>query len=263
MKIGVFDSGVGGLSILSHLQHAYPKATYDYCCDHLHFPYGTKSEDELIPVITDVCSRFAKHAQLDLLVIACNTASTVALQAVRAAVTCPVVGVVPAIKPAATLSKTKCIGVLATQRAVAQPYLQDLIREHASDCIVKMWGSSRLVQLAERKMRGESLDLDEVKHEISNLFVESAKKMDVVVLGCTHFPLLRQELAKVAPWPVTWIDSGEAIARRVQQICLDLTVHGQQSESTGYTTGTVAALWGGQIPQAVQAMGLINWKYLP
>lgn len=274
MHIGVFDSGVGGFSVLEsiqkHLHHT--EAKYFYCCDQAHFPYGIKEESEVVRVATDACVRFVNAAKLDVLVIACGTASTVVLPAVRAQVSCPVVGVVPAVKPAASLSKSKHIAVLSTKATASRPYLKQLISDFASDCKVTVLGSANLVSWAEQKIRGETLDLAGLKEELVSLFQDAAHPVDVVVLGCTHFPLLIPELSSVVPWPVTWMDSGEAVARRVEQLLAGLAeekhlgVLGQKSADGllgfGYTTGDVETLWGKTVPAWVQGLGLKEWKRL-
>jgi glutamate racemase len=154
---------------------------------------------------------------LELLVLACNTASTVALPKLRTSFTVPVVGVVPAIKPAASLTRTRTIGLLATPGTVQRPYIDELIQAHAADCRVLRAGSRRLVELAEKKLRGAAVPPAEVAAELAPLFNASpagASRLDTVVLGCTHFPLLLDELAAAAPWPVQWLDASAGVAAR-------------------------------------------------
>lgn len=231
-RIGIFDSGVGGLTIYQAIQSALPDCQYAYCSDNEFHPYGTKSDEAVALRTVDVCARFVIAARLDFLVIACNTASTVALAALRSKLQIPIVGVVPAIKPAAENSRTGVIGLLATPATIKRPYVDDLIMKFAGHCRVLRAGSSRLVELAEAKARGNPVDSAAVRDEIKSLFVESSRpaqgaqaaqadqsgRLDTVVLGCTHFPLLREDLIAAAPWPVQWIDSGDAIAARVQQL---------------------------------------------
>lgn len=161
---------------------------------------------------------FVRRYQLDLLVIACNTASTVALDPVRAALTIPVVGVVPAIKPAAKQSRTRTIALLATPATVRRPYTRKLVEDFADGCTVLMHGSAVLVELAERKLRGGVLTQAEIAAEMAPLLTGAGgERIDTVVLGCTHFPLLRAELEALRP-DITWIDSGPAIAARVRTL---------------------------------------------
>lgn len=217
-RILIFDSGVGGLSILQEIQQQYPGCTYFYGSDNAVFPYGTKSEDFLINRVDKVLHRMQQESQADIIVVACNTASTVALPRIRERFEQPVIGVVPAIKPAANLSKTKTIGLLATPGTVNRDYTQQLIDDFAHDCHIIKVGSSDLVQLAEDKLSGKSISSSQLE-PIIQPFIEGLEydpnPLDTVILACTHFPLLRDELKNVLPKISFWIDSGHAIARRV------------------------------------------------
>lgn len=221
MRVGVFDSGVGGLSILQAIRDAMVGIELSYCCDNKNFPYGTKTEQEVVEFASGVVQKFYNAAKPDVLVVACNTASTVALPKIRSMIPIPVVGVVPAVKPAAERSKSKIIGVLATPATVSRPYLDSLIHEFASDCRVIKCGSSELVLMAERKLRGEILDLNAIRNEVLPIIEASAQGLDQLVLGCTHFPLLAEELRRVLPPSVQLVDSGQAIAARVQSLLKD------------------------------------------
>ncbi|GIX30552.1 MAG: glutamate racemase [Porticoccaceae bacterium] len=209
----VFDSGVGGLSILAELRRLLPGARYIYGCDNAAFPYGCKDEAFLVARVETVLGRLVEETDPAVVVVACNTASTVALPRIRARVPVPVVGVVPAIKPAAQRSASRVVGLLATPATVARRYTQWLIETYAADCTVHRLGSTELVALAEAFVRGRPVDEAVVAEAIAPLFADP--RLDTVVLGCTHFPLLRAALEAAAPRPVAWIDSGEAIARRV------------------------------------------------
>lgn len=215
-RILIFDSGVGGLSILQALRQKLPGASYFYACDNEAFPYGTKSEEALISRVDQVLKKLELMVSPDLVVVACNTASTVALPVIRSHFKIPVVGVVPAIKPAAAATQSGVIGLLATPGTAARPYTLQLIDDFASHCEVIRVGSSELVEIAEDKLRGKTLNLERVRRIIAPFF--EAEKLDTIVLGCTHFPLLAEELQSSAPRPVKWIDSGEAIARRVESL---------------------------------------------
>jgi len=212
-RVLVFDSGVGGLSILAEIRARVPHCELVYACDNGAFPYGTKGEEELVTRVDWVLKALIRATAPDIVVVACNTASTVALPHVRAHFQKPVVGVVPAIKPAAKLTQSGVIGLLATPATVARPYTLGLIADFASHCTVHRLGSARLVQIAEDKLRGQTPNTAEIRDIISPLFADPA--LDTLVLACTHFPLLRAELEAAAPRPVQWVDSGEAIARRV------------------------------------------------
>lgn len=218
-RILIFDSGVGGLSIVDEIQKKLPFASLIYASDNAFFPYGTKSEAELIIRVDSVLRKIIAVHPVDIIVIACNTASTLTLPHVRNHFQQPIVGVVPAIKPAAVLSKSQVIGLLATPATVTRPYTRALINEHAPHAEVIAVGSSELVQLAEYKLRGEDVTPAQLNTILQPFFLHPRiGEMDVLVLACTHFPLLRNELAAQFSSQVQLIDSGEAIARRVASL---------------------------------------------
>ena len=214
-----FDSGVGGLSVLAPARTLLPHAPLVYAADSAGFPYGTKSEEEIAARVPALLGRLAERYRPRLIVIACNTASTIALSHVRAALDIPIVGTVPAIKPAATLSRTRVIGVLGTEATVRQPYVDNLAAQFAADCTVIRHGSAELVQLAEAKLRGEGVDPARYRAVLDGLFGQAGgDRIDVVVNACTHFPLVKEELAAAAPHPVVFVDGGPGIARRVAHL---------------------------------------------
>ncbi len=211
-----FDSGVGGLSILAPARALIPTAPVIYAADSAGFPYGTKSEAEIAARVPALLGRLVERYRPRLAVIACNTASTIALQHVRAALDIPVVGTVPAIKPAALASKNRVFGVLGTAATVRQPYVDRLAAEHGADCIMLRHGSAALVELAEAKLRGEPLDPAIARTALAGLTEQpGGDRMDVVALACTHFPLVEAELAAAAPRPLTFVHGGDGIARRI------------------------------------------------
>ena len=209
----VFDSGVGGLSVYDEIRQLLPDLHYLYVFDNAGFPYGEKSEEYIVERVVAVVDAITQQHPLALVVIACNTASTVSLPALRARFAFPVVGVVPAIKPAARLTRNGIVGLLATRATVRRSYTQELITQFARECRINMLGSSELVELAERKLHGEKIDKEEVRR-IVQPWLRLPEPPDTVVLGCTHFPLLREELQQVLPEGTRLIDSGAAIARR-------------------------------------------------
>jgi glutamate racemase len=212
----LFDSGVGGLSVLRAVTALLPGAPIVYVADNGGFPYGTKTEAEIATRVPALLGRLTERYQPRLIVIACNTASTIALGAARAALDLPIVGTVPAIKPAAALSKTRAIGVLGTSATVRQPYVDRLSEEFASDCLVLRHGSARLVELAEAKLRGDPTPAEDFAAALAGLFDQpGGERIDTVVLACTHFPLVADELASASPQPVHFVDGAEGIARRV------------------------------------------------
>ncbi|MCL7940671.1 glutamate racemase [Halomonas sp. ATCH28] len=217
----VFDSGVGGLSVVRALRRCLPEAGLAYACDNAMLPYGQREDAWLVQRIQAVCEAAVAASGCSALVVACNTASTLALEALRACLAIPVIGTVPAIKPAAQVSRTRHIGLLATSATVSRPYTLQLIQDFAADCRVTRVAADALVTEAERLVAGERPDRSTLRRSLSPLWDDP--ELDTVVLGCTHFPLLGPWLVDAAPRPVTWIDSGEAIARRVAQVVTTVT----------------------------------------
>jgi len=221
----IFDSGVGGLSVVAKIRERLPELQLTYAADDIFRPYGEKSEAQLKARLPRLLCELTETVNPDIVVIACNTASTTALGEIRAALNIPVIGVVPAIKPAAAISRTKTIAVLGTPGTVQRRYVDELIDDFANDCRVLLQGSVNLVDIAERKLAGQPVDLDWVKTELSPMFSgRHGADIDAVVLACTHFPLLRDELKASVTQSVQWIDSGDAIARRVEDVLKGLTL---------------------------------------
>jgi glutamate racemase len=231
-----FDSGVGGLSVVGPTRALLPTAPFVYAADTAGFPYGTKSEAEIAARVPALLGRLVERYRPRLVVIACNTASTIALATVRSALDVPVVGTVPAIKPAAIASKTRAIGVLGTDATVRQPYVDRLTAEFAGDCTVIRHGSAALVELAEAKLRGHPVAVTDVAAAIAPLFAGDGTRIDTVVLACTHFPLLADELAAAAPHPIRFTDGSAGIARRVAQ--LTVGAHWPQAAPPGIAVVT-------------------------
>jgi glutamate racemase len=219
----IFDSGLGGLSVFREVSARLPGLACVYAADTAFFPYGTKPEEDLVRRLPRLMAALAARYRPDIAVIACNTASTIALPPIRVALSVPVVGTVPAIKPAASMSRNRTIGLLGTPGTVRRAYTDRLIDQFAADCRVLRHGSAELVALAEAKLRRGRVRLDDVRAAVAPLLSDpgadpAAGDMDVVVLACTHFPLLAEELRASFPPGVALIDSGEAIARRVADL---------------------------------------------
>jgi glutamate racemase len=215
----IFDSGVGGLSVLRPIRALLPTAPIVYVADSAGYPYGTKSAAEIAARVPALLGRLAERFDPELIVIACNTASTIALDAVRAALDVPIVGTVPAIKPAAERSKSRVIGVLGTEATVRQPYVDMLTEQFAADCTVLRHGSAELVDLAEAKLRGEAADAGAYRRSLEGLFGQpGGGEIDTIVLACTHFPLVEDELAAASPRRIAFVDGKEGIARRTAHL---------------------------------------------
>ncbi len=215
----VFDSGLGGLSVFREVAAARPDARYVYAADDAVFPYGLHSEANLSARVLSVLGRLILRERPDLVVVACNTASTLVLPRLRERFAIPFVGTVPAIKPACAASTSKLVSVLGTEATVAREYTRALIRQFSEGCEVTLVGARRLAVMAEAVLNGESVAEDEIAREIKPCFVtRGAARTDTVVLACTHYPLLLDRLEELAPWPVKWVDPSPAIARRVMEL---------------------------------------------
>jgi glutamate racemase len=213
----VFDSGLGGLTVLREIVRARHDAHYLYVADDAFFPYGHHSEDEIIGRVVPLIGDLIAEHRPDLVVIACNTASTLVMPHLREHYAVPFVGTVPAIKPACAASKTKRVSVLGTKGTVKREYTKGLIRDFAQGCEVTLVGSAELAALAETALNGGTVSDEAILAELEPCFVggEEASRTDTIVLACTHYPLLLERLNRLAPWPVDWIDPAPAIARRV------------------------------------------------
>lgn len=223
LRVLVFDSGLGGLTVLGSIVEAMPEAALTFVADDAVFPYGSLGEGALIDRVMALMEGLVARYQPAVIVIACHTASTLVLPPLRARwPSIDIVGTVPAIKPAVALSLSRQVSVLATPGTVARQYTRNLVARFAEDCAVTLVGSSSLAPMAEAAMRGETPDDAAIRAAIMPAFVEAeGRRTDVVVLACTHYPLLLQTLQRVAPWRVTWIDPAPAIARRVVQVVAD------------------------------------------
>ncbi|MBF9233435.1 glutamate racemase [Microvirga alba] len=215
----VFDSGLGGLTVFSEVLKARPDARFVYAADDAGFPYGRLSEQTLVARVSTFMERLIELHQPQMVVVACNTASTLVLPHLRARFPLPFVGTVPAIKPAALATKSGKITVLATPGTVARDYTRDLIETYAAGCEVNLVGSRLLAGFAEAELTGAPVSDADLLAELRPCFVEDENgRTDVVTLSCTHYPLLLERMRRLAPWPVTWIDPAPAIARRVIQL---------------------------------------------
>lgn len=214
----VFDSGLGGLTVLREITAARPYAAYTYVADDTFFPYGHHTEEDIIARVVPLIGELIERHNPDLVVIACNTASTLVMDHLRKTYSLPFVGTVPAIKPACASSKTKRVSVLGTRGTVKREYTKKLIADFAHECEVTLVGAGNLATLAETALRGEAVSDDAILAEISPCFVDGDQRTDTVVLACTHYPLLLEQMRRIAPWPVDWIDPAPAIARRVESL---------------------------------------------
>ncbi|UJF19460.1 glutamate racemase [Vibrio sp. SS-MA-C1-2] len=240
----IFDSGVGGISIYKEIYKLLPEQNYIYAFDNGAFPYGELSDQTLIERTIHIIEQVKSKHIIDIIVIACNTASTIVLPHLRALNNIPVVGVVPAIKPAAAISKMKVIGLLATPATIKRQYTHQLVENFAADCQIKMIGSTRLVEMAEDKIKGHEVDMI----ELESIIAPWLGRVDSVVLGCTHFPLIKTELNCAFNHRVYLIDSGKAVANRVESLlkdnvdsgCLELLNADKKRKEVGRVYSSVA-----------------------
>jgi glutamate racemase len=242
----LFDSGLGGLTVYREVVAARPQADYIYVADDAAFPYGAIAEQTLVERVVGLMGDLIAAHRPDLVVIPCNTASTIVLPDLRQRFAVRFVGTVPAIKPACAASVTRRVSVFGTEGTVAREYTRALIRDFAQGCEVTLVGSKHLAGYAEAELRGAPASDDAVRAEIAPCFRNDGKRTDTVVLACTHYPLLLDRLQKLAPWPVNFLDPAPAIARRVTDLL------GPAAPQPG--AGTSRAIFtSGNAPQAVLA----------
>ncbi|MEE9333023.1 MAG: glutamate racemase [Granulosicoccaceae bacterium] len=215
MSVLIFDSGVGGLSVLREARAVLSGHQFIYVGDEAGFPYGDWQEAPLLARILSLFESLMNHYSPDAVIVACNTASTLILPALRERYTTPFIGIVPAIKSAAERTASGLFSVLATPATITRQHTKELIQQFAGDCSVNLVGATCLARLAEDHMLGRKIDATVLKDEIAPCFVETPQgKTDIITLGCTHYPFLVNEMRKLAPWPVDWLDPAEAVARR-------------------------------------------------
>ncbi|RLM26654.1 glutamate racemase [Brenneria alni] len=257
----VFDSGVGGLSVYDEIRQLLPDLHYIYAFDNEAFPYGEKPQQFIIERVVEIVTAIQQRHQLALVVIACNTASTISLPALRERFNFPVVGVVPAVKPAAKLTRNGVVGLLATRATVQRPYTHELIARFANDCRILSLGSSELVELAEAKLQGETIAIEDLQ-KILRPWLRLPEPPDTVVLGCTHFPLLARELHLALPEGTRLVDSGAAIARRTAWLVANFERAPVSTEKNLVycltITPKVAMLW-----PVLQRYGFLSLEKLP
>ena len=260
-KILVFDSGLGGLTVFREVTRLRPDAEFLYVADDAVFPYGGLGEAALVARVGEVVARLVESFEPDVVVVACNTASTLVLPHLREQhAEIPFVGTVPAIKPAAAQSQSRMISVLATPGTVARDYTHDLVRTYAAHCDVTLVGSTQLAGLAEAFMRGAVPPDAVIGAEISPCFVaDGDRRTDCVVLACTHYPLLLDHFERLAPWPVAWIDPASAIARRTDHVLtevLGFSRDGGTPPRPPVALFTSAAEPSGELRQALRQLGI-------
>ena len=214
------DSGIGGLSVMKAAAKLMPHQNFLYAADYAGAPYGIKSEAEIASRVPALLGRLLERYKPSLITIACNTACTIALSHVRAALNVPIVGTVPAIKPASLATKSGVIGLLGTDATIRQPYIDRLKDKYAPDYTMLKHGAPELVYAAEAKMRGEKVNLDLIANALSGLTKqEKGDRLDHIILGCTHFPLLLDELSELMP-EMKFLDGADGIAQQIHRLMI-------------------------------------------
>jgi len=260
MSVLIFDSGVGGLSVLREARAVLTDQQFIYIGDDAGFPYGNWQEAPLTERIVALFDILISHYKPNAVIVACNTASTLIMPALRKRHgDTPFIGIVPAIKPAAERTASGLFTVLATPGTIKRPHIRELITEFADDAEVNLVGATKLARLAEDYMLGRKIDTAVLAQEIAPCFVESPKgKTDIITLGCTHYPFLVNEMRKLAPWPVDWLDPAEAVARRalhqIEETGAPLSSHGTGEDIAVMTSGVIAPLRG----RVLNSFGLVG-----
>lgn len=220
----VFDSGVGGLTVLDAMRAVLPEAPVIYAADNAGLPYGTKTEAQIAARVAGLLGRMTERFRPRLVCIACNTASTIALGMVREVLEVPIVGTVPAIKPAAALTRSGVIGLLGTEATIRQGYVDRLEAEFAANKTLLRHAAPELVEAAEARLRGDAVDPAVFGRAAAGLRQQpGGAAIDTVVLACTHFPLLAADLAAAFGAGVQFVDGAQGIARRIAHL-----THGQR-----------------------------------
>ena len=241
-NILVFDSGIGGLSVVQAIRERIPNSTIQYLADNERFPYGSLPAPELLTRVVYLIEASIRTTPCDIIVIACNTASTLVLETLRDQIRIPIVGVVPAIKPAAALSKTGHIGLLATPATIARDYTNKLIEQFAPSIHVHRIGSQTLVALAEQQDSTPKERETAIRKALAPwLDTPLLDKIDTVVLACTHFPLLKVDIQNTLTPTIRLVDSGEAIARRVEQLLTTIDVKAAMYDTATFTDVTTVS----------------------
>lgn len=255
----VFDSGIGGLTVLREARVLMPERGFIYVADDAGFPYGGWEEEPLKARIVGLFDNLLARFNPEAVIVACNTAFTLAGADLRQHFPdMRFIGTVPAIKPAAERTRSGLVSVLATPGTVKRAYTRDLIQSFASQCHVRLVGSENLARMAEAYIRGEALDDAAVLAEIAPCFVErEGARTDIVVLACTHYPFLANVFRRLAPWPVDWLDPAEAIARQARRLVplVEGAEHPDDFDFAVFTSGSPDF----STRRLMQGMGLSLW----
>jgi glutamate racemase len=217
LNLLAFDSGIGGLGVVREIRRLAPAARITYLADTAGFPYGERDDDVLLPRVLALIGAGIRRIEPDAVVIACNTVSTIALTALRAAYSTPFIGCVPPVKPAARASRTGHVGLLATAATIRRRYLAELIDAHAGECVIHSLATPALAPLAEQKFWTGAVELEKVRAAVEPLFTHAARDIDAIALGCTHYTFLLPELQIAYPH-IAFFDPAPAVAKQTLAI---------------------------------------------
>lgn len=234
--IGIFDSGVGGLTILSEIRTLLPNETFIYVADQANVPYGAKNKAE-IERLTQRIAAFLISRDVKLIVIACNTATVYSIDYLRNHFNIPFIGVVPVIKTLVDFSKTKKTAVIATPSTAKSPYLKELIKKYSNGVPVAVVGETGLEMLVEKG----NLENPQIEKAVQKYLVPLVEQgIDTIALGCTHYSFIKEKIQEMLGKNVTILDSGAAVARQVRRV-LDNSnsLADKKGEDWYYTTGDV------------------------
>ena len=248
--IGVFDSGVGGISVLQHIHALLPHEQLLYVADSRYAPYGSKTPQEIQSRCFEIAD-FLITKGAKAIVVACNTATAAAIDMMREKYTLPIIGMEPAVKPAAEASKNGVIGVLATVGTLKSAQFAGLLESYGRNVKVVTQGCIGLVECIERGELRSDNTLNLLEQYCQPLLDEGA---DTIVLGCTHYPFVKPLIQQIVGQNVTLIDTGAAVAKHLQKRLapLDLLTQQHQAGSVRFWTNSQAAdakqvidaLWG-------------------
>ncbi|MBS1061612.1 glutamate racemase [Gluconobacter wancherniae] len=260
MRVLIFDSGIGGMGVVQSLRDTHPTLHIDYLADTALFPYGEQPDAPLTLRIVSLLKSACDRLLPDILVVACNTASTIALPALRECLKIPVVGCVPPIRWAGRVSQTRTIGLLSTSATARRPYIIDLHQRFAADCRLLTHGARGLADLAERAFLGEPIADDDVRRELRQLFQQPfGTEIDTIGLGCTHYTFLMPAFTRLADQPVTWLDPAPAVARQVGMVMSQISQEDRNARSARLLM-TKAPSDCIRLERAVERLGFTSWE---
>jgi glutamate racemase len=238
LPIGIFDSGVGGISVLSHIRDLLPHEDLIYVADRKHSPYGNKG-DSYTRMRSQIISRFLIDVPVKAIVVACNTATAAAIQHLRDTLPIPIIGMEPGVKPATEHSRNGRVGILATEGTLDSSKFRILLERHANGAELFIKPCHGWVEWIEEGREDEKETIEMVSETLQPLL---EKKIDTLVLGCTHYPFLKQSIQQVSGDAITIIDTGLAVAtqlhRRLQQEEL-LNPGGNPGKTSFWCTGPI------------------------